>query len=443
MLNTAVRVSSADAAAATPADDHAQLFRPEVIEEQRTQWLGPVLLRPRISSSVFVSVAIVAATALIVFLLFGTFTRKAALSGWLVPKQGVARVVSSQPGVVTKLHAYEGMKVTRGAPLVAISGEVKTESAGSSKEEVVRRLTMRRNSLAAAIEARSHLLEKHAIVLSQQLETLNRQKRSFVADVENIRVQVRMNDGILTRERMRGTNFNDPARWGSKQHSQFELETKLQGMERNRLTLDHEIAALHAQIQAHPLKRQLELEEMARNLAALEQELTEAEARREFILEAPHDGVVTAIQTEIGGSVAPSTPLLTLVPADSILLAHLFGTSRAVGFLRPGQKVLLRYHAYPYQKFGLYEGVVSSISQSAISPSEVTQQLSGLTSLYGSTEPIYRVTVELSQQTAMAYGQAIPLQAGMQLEADVLLESRRLVEWIFDPLFAITGRVSP
>jgi membrane fusion protein len=83
---------------------------------------------------------------------------------------------------------------------------------------------------------------------------------------------------------------------------------------------------------------------------------------------------------------------------------------------------------------------VTSVSRSAVSPSEMTQQLTGLTALYGANEPVYRITVELKQQTVVAYGNPMPLQPGMKLEADVLLESRRLVEWMLEPLFSISGK---
>jgi len=80
------------------------------------------------------------------------------------------------------------------------------------------------------------------------------------------------------------------------------------------------------------------------------------------------------------------------------------------------------------------------VSRAALSSAELPQQLSGLTSLYDPKAPIYRITVALTRQTAVAYGKAVPLQPGMQLEADVLIEKRRLIEWVFDPLFTLTGR---
>jgi membrane fusion protein len=197
---------------------------------------------------------------------------------------------------------------------------------------------------------------------------------------------------------------------------------------------------LEAELNELPLRNQIRLAEIDRSVSVLEQEIAEAEARRETVITAPQDGTVTAIQAELGGAAVTSTPLLTIVPAGAKLQAHLFSPSRAIGFVQPGQRVMLRYEAFPYQKFGQYEGSIASVSRSAISPSELSQQLSGLTSLHGGGAPMYQITVNLAAQTASAYGGAVPLQPGMQLDADVLTEKRRLVEWVLDPLFTLTGK---
>jgi membrane fusion protein len=132
---------------------------------------------------------------------------------------------------------------------------------------------------------------------------------------------------------------------------------------------------------------------------------------------------------------------MSLVPAGSKLEAHLFSPSRSIGFLKPGQRVLLRYEAYPYQKFGNYEGVLTSISRSSMSPSELPAQVAGLTRLTGtSTEPVYRLNVGLKSQTVNVYGKPVALQPGMLLAADVMIEKRRLGEWILDPVLRAAGR---
>jgi len=62
-----------------------------------------------------------------------------------------------------------------------------------------------------------------------------------------------------------------------------------------------------------------------------------------------------------------------------------------------------------------------------------------LSSLYGVNEPVYRINVDLQSQDAAAYGERVTLQPGMQLEASVVMETRTLLEWMFEPLFTLTG----
>jgi membrane fusion protein len=220
---------------------------------------------------------------------------------------------------------------------------------------------------------------------------------------------------------------------------------RLAASERSRLTAVRERMNIEAERADLPLKMGRDTATLDRSMAQLEQERAEAEARREIVVVAPHDGTVTAIHAVVGAKADTGTPLLSIVPPASRLEAHLYAPSRAIGFVHPGQRVLLRYQAYPYQRFGHYEGVVAAVSRAALSPTELPAQLAGLTSLTGvaagaAAEPIYRITVSLASQTVTAYGAEVPLQPGMTLEADVALERRRLFEWVLDPLYAVTGR---
>ena len=93
----------------------------------------------------------------------------------------------------------------------------------------------------------------------------------------------------------------------------------------------------------------------------------------------------------------------------------------------------MRYAAYPFQKFGQYDGEVTQVSRTALAPSELPPQLA----LPAHAEGLYRITVRLATPHVMAYGRPQSLTAGMQLEADVMQERRRLVEWVFEPLIAL------
>jgi len=223
--------------------------------------------------------------------------------------------------------------------------------------------------------------------------------------------------------------------------ARMEQESKLHDLERTQMVSRRDRLSLQGELDEIPFQSRADLANADRDIAQVEQDLAEAEARREIVVSAPEAGTVTSVQAERGVRAEPGVPLLSIVPAGSQLEADLFSPSRSIGFLKPGQRVLLRYEAYPYQKFGHYEGRVATISRSALNPGELPPQVAGLTSLIGSNEPVYRITVKLQRQSVNVYGKPVALQPGMQLEADVLIENRKLIEWVLDPLYTLTGKI--
>jgi membrane fusion protein len=417
------------------------LFRPEAMAEQQTQWLGTVLLTPRISHVAFAVFALLAAVGLLSLLFFADYTRKARINGWLVPELGLMRIFAPQPGVLVRLYVREGQEVAKGAPLALLSAELQSESVGATRKEIVRNLSSRRASMEAEKERQRRLYVQQSEELGKRLEAIALERAHIDREIElQVDLVALAEKGAARQRELRAKQLSPEPRLQQAEENKLEQAVKLQTLERSRATIDRETSRLEAEYRDLPFKHQTQVAEIERAIATLDQEIAEAESRREFVIAAPADGVVTAIQAEPGGNANTTAPLLSIVPAGSKLEAQLFSPSRAVGFVRPGQQVLLRYQAFPYQKFGYYEGTVASVSRSAMSPSELPQQMSGLTSLYGANEPVYRITVALARQTAIAYGEPAPLAPGMQLEADVLIETRRLIEWVFDPLFTLTGK---
>jgi membrane fusion protein len=121
---------------------------------------------------------------------------------------------------------------------------------------------------------------------------------------------------------------------------------------------------------------------------------------------------------------------MEIIPDDNVLQAELFVPTRAIGFVRPGQKVRILYEAFPYQQFGTYGGRVNKVSQTILTKSDT----SGPIEL---KEPAYRVTVALDRPDIDAYGKHVPLQADMLLTADIILQKRSIMNWLLDPLFRV------
>jgi len=212
----------------------------------------------------------------------------------------------------------------------------------------------------------------------------------------------------------------------------LESEAQFKALARQRIDAQQQIDAQQELLRQLPLSAAVQLRESERRRADIDQALAQNESTRSTVLRAPQDAIVSSVLVKPGQALAPGQVALALVPSGSDLEAVLLVPSRAIGFIEPGNAVVLRYAAYPYQKFGLHAGRVKSVSHNALNPAQVSS-LSGL----APGEAMYRVTVALDDQSMDAYGRQEALKPGMALEADILLDRRRLIEWVFEPLLGI------
>lgn len=421
--------------------NNTPLFREEALAERRTQWLGTVLLVPRLSQTLLTVLGASAATALVGVLWFGSYTRTAHIGGWLVPQDGLIQVFAPQAGVVTRVKVREGSIVAIGDPLFVMSAEVQSSARGATQLEIAKLLTARRVSLQAAVKRRSQQQSLQSRALDARLTAVRSELAQLESNIALQQSRASLAAQSQARERdLRRQGFTSEEALQASEERRIDQFAKLGELQRTRLALQRDALALREELDGLPLKSDADLATIQREITAVDQQLAEAESRREVVVPAPAAGVVTTIQAELGGRPNASVPLLSIVPEGSELQAHLFTSSRAIGFLQTGQRVRLRYQAYPYQKFGHYEGELASISGTAINPKEMPAQLVGLTSLVGTSDPVYRLVVRLAKQSVSVYGKPVSLQPGMQLDADVLIERRRLIEWVLDPLYTLTGK---
>jgi membrane fusion protein len=169
--------------------------------------------------------------------------------------------------------------------------------------------------------------------------------------------------------------------------------------------------------------------------AELDGRLAETAGRHAYLVRAPVAGRISALQARIGLAADPAIPLLAIVPTGDELTAELMVPARAIGFVEPGQAVRLAYEAFPYQRYGLHAGRVTTVSHNLLRPAELVSPVS-------TSEPSYRVTVALDRQTVEAFGRSFPLGADMTLKADIVFDRRSLFEWMFEPVFSLRGRWS-
>ena len=416
------------------------LFRPEALEHRDRDWLGSIQLTRPVSLSVLTWFAVLVAASVVAYLVLGEYTRKARVSGYLVPDRGVIRLVAPQPATVVESHATDGRTVHRGDVLFVLDVGQATLS-GDTQSAVQSSLASRERSLQGAARQRSLLEQSQLDALDRQADAMRRELDSMAAEADLQRQRLALAQQAQAQyESLRNQNFVSAAQVRAKAEDVLNVKAQLQSLERQRTAHLREIAALQAQRRDLPLRAQAAQGDIAREISALAQQAAESEARQRVVVRAPEDGVLSGVLAEPGQAVTPAVALASLLPAGAKLQAQLFAPSSAVGFVRADQTVELRYQAFPYQKFGHQAGEVVQVSRSPLQASELAG-LSLPAAASASGEPLYRITVRLDRQSVVAYGQAQALAPGMQLEADVLLDRRRLIEWLFEPVLGIAGRV--
>ena len=409
------------------------------MEARTTKLMGQILLTPRLSGWWWALFAGCVASALLAFIFMGSYTRRSTVTGQVLPAAGVIRVLTPQVGVVLEKRVSEGQLVHKGAVLYVLSSdridsgtrEIQvsiSQQVGERKRSMLGEMT--RNQSAQSGEL-AHL-ERRAITLKAEAQAVDKQ-------IEQQRVRLGLAEDARKRyQGLADQDFVAREQLFQKEIDLSEQQSRMQALQRDALGVQRELAATLRDIDSTRTRYSTQNAVLARGISSADQELTEVEARRRVVITAPESGRATLVIAEPGQAVDASRPLLSLVPDGSNLDVRLYAPSRTIGFVRPGNKVLLRFQSFPYQKFGQHEGTVQSISTHAVAGAELT----GLTLAdLPVGEPVYAITVDLKEQSVKVYGNPVPLQPGMRVDADILQESRRLYEWILEPLYSITGRM--
>lgn len=414
------------------------LFRQQVVQARKDAWLGSASLpTPRMARPMTI-LAVAAVLVIVLVLALGGYTRKERVQGRLVPRAGLLQVTATGPATVVRLQVREGQAVAVGKPLLELSAERDSPAlpARGVGESIDRQLRKQQRSLSGELDAvddsqrlQREALDRRIALLEDQLgaastEQALRQRQAADAAALIERIRPLLEQQIVSAVQMQ-----------QYETSALDAQAQAQLAQKQLLQVREALGDARAQLAQLPHVGEARRGEAGRALADVEQAIARNEVQRGRVLRATRAGVVAGLAVEPGQSVAGGQRLLSIVPRNSPLLAELWVPSRAIGTLAVGSEVSMRYAAFPYQKFGRQPGRIADIGRIALSVDEVRDR-TGLVV----AEPSYRVLVEpLRQRIAGEGGRALAPPVGMQLQADLMLERRRLR----DLLWSAPGRPPP
>jgi membrane fusion protein len=410
------------------------LFRPEAVAHARGRLAGEVSLVAPLPLRVFGLLLAAVVFVAVTFAAWATYARKASVTGWLVPDLGFIRATTPASGFVTEILVKEGQHVEQGQRLAEI--KVSTEIAGGNVgEALASKLRQESEAVTARDEARIAKLEAEIIQTRTRIANLTSELGQVDQQINLQERRIALAQKAYTdSEQLAGRGLISQRELEQRRSAALAAEQELATQRRQFAAIQREIADLTSRVAAIPIEISGIRAEARSSAAALGQRLIEAEQRRAVYIVAPSAGSVAALPIARGQPVLIGGTLAVIIPDGGKIEAELLTPSRAIGFIEPGQEVQLQLQAFPYQRFGLVHGRVKSISSTVMGPSEIS--IPGL----AIQEPVFRVRVALVHEFIDAYGKIYPLQPGMLLSAEIVFDRRTLLQWLFDPLYAVAKR---
>lgn len=411
-----------------------KLYRSEALRAYELDWQGRRALDLGLPAAFTSITAAALAAAVVALITLSGYYRRVDMEGTVLPSTGVVDITAPSPGRVEMLNVKEDQAVKKGAVLYTMDLDTATKD-GGAQQRVIEAQTGERDMLTHEIERKAQMSKETEQQLRQKIEQL-------VLQIKKLGDQITFQQDFVKRvaaeySQFRSLNQNhivSANEADARQQAWIGAVVRYEDLENSKMRLDGELKDAQYQLSTGIQTNSDAIDALKNKISEIDEKLANSEAHRLIEIPAPEDGVVTDIIAHPGQIIGAGVPMLRILPQPAPMQAEMLAPSSAIGFIHKGNRVLLRYSAFPYQKFGEYGGTVASVSRVAVNAEEVKTLLDGA-SPANESGPFYRVIVKPDTQKVNVDGESAALPPGMRVRAEALLEWRRLYEWIFAPLY--------
>ncbi len=390
-------------------------------------------------------VALIVVTALWLFI--GQVDIVVNARGIIVP-DGDAKIIQPlDTGVVRQILIKEGDFVKKGQLLIAIDtsttdAQLQTvnKNLEQSKLEAQRlkasgngeQFNSSNNETIEEFEVQKKIYEENLLVLKssisakeQEIIQLNRQIDSIIAQKRDYEFQLK---NAQEREK-RLANVIDIIAYNQYEEAREKLnslkesvnrsEAEIGRLQSQKRQIQDEIAHVKADFRSQNLTTFSEVQKRINELQANKEQIEFSNINQKIT--APCDGYIDKLLIHtIGGIVTPAQELIALTPVETPMLIKAQVLNKDIGFIRVGMPVSIKVDTYDFQKYGILDGTVKSISQNSIEDEKLG--------------PIYEIYIIPKKDTFIIDGNEKKISAGMTLNAEIEIGKRRIIEFFIYPL---------
>jgi len=406
----------------------SDLFRKEVLDKHSQKLHGDVLVWSPLSHKAITFLLITIMVGLVTFSVSAEYSRKERVSGILSPDLGLIQVMPRQLGLIEKTEVSVGSVVEKGDELFSVYSDTVSGYGEDTAGTLLIQLESEKDQLAIRQGLVPEEYQLSKLRLRQQIKSLE-SEASRLSERVALQAQTVENERVIL-DKFENLAKSDSAsilEVSSQKNRFLSASQVMANLQNEKLKVEDQAMDLEAQYALLPITEQQNSSVLSGLILELDQKIVQMKGQERAITRAPVSGRIASMSAKEGQLTDLQRPMLTILPKESRLEARLFVPSKAAGFVKEGQEVKLLYDAFPYQKFGFHSGQVSEVSRTVINASDfaVGTNLS---------EPVFLVIVSLEQQNIEVNDETYVLQSGMTLSADIILEDRKIWEWIFEPL---------
>lgn len=415
----------------------SRLFRDEAVAAAQSSPLGRIRLATPVATTIYTSVFTALFVAALVFVCMGRYTRRVTVTGEVTSTVGLVQVHADRASVVSRLLVHRGQVVKKGQPLVEYAVQQGGEDSSDVNRAIAGELRTQRDLAADELDGSMRGFDLKAADLRQRIAGLQVQRTALLDQRGLLDEQI----GVLRSrqqryERLRAQQYLSQAEFESTRKELISVQVQEKSMRVQISQLEEQLALAHSDLARLPIERRSRGNAIHGDISRLQQAVIEQEARRTWRTLSPVDGVITALPVKAGIVVQAGQVMVSVLPVNGRMEATLLINGEAAGFVEPAQRVLMRLDAFPYQKYGHLAGRVVAVDRNPTRGAD----LQGIASA-GANASYYTATVALDTQAMEGEGRRYGLLPGMTCQADVMLERRRLIEWVLGPALGFGRRV--
>ncbi|EBE7826036.1 HlyD family secretion protein [Salmonella enterica subsp. enterica serovar Javiana] len=400
------------------------------------QWRGRAILLPGIPLWLILAGSVFFLSGFLSLIILGSYSRRVNVNGEITTWPRAVNIYSSVQGFVVKKFVNEGQSVKVGDPVYQIDVSKSTVNgvvSDNQRKDIESQLIRVDNIISRLKESKKITLDTLEKQYLQYSDAFQRSSDIIKRAEEGIKIMKDNMDnyksyqskGLINKDQL----TNQIALYYQQQNNLLSLSGQ---NEQNAL----QITSIQSQIQTQAAEFDNRIYQMELQRYELQKELLNTDVGQEIIIRSLSDGKVDSLSVTVGQMVNSGDSLLQIIPQH---IEHyylvLWVPNDAVPYIAEGDKVNVRYEAFPAEKFGQFSAKVINVSRTPASTQEMQTYKAAPQNILGASVPWYKVIVKPEKQLIVYDGKSLPLENGMKAESTLFLEERPVYQWMISPFY--------